>query len=337
MSNTTSFTQCTNCNGDLTFNPSSQTLDCPFCNSSFTLKGAPVKKETVINEAPQLLIPFAFGKEVFNKSALEWLSQGEFTPADILNSYYPSATKGIYVPLYLWQISYVITSPAGSKADGTMAINIADGQKPWPKELIDFTKSMATVPGHLKAFNAAYTLGFEVQEEEVTDINAFNNKSKEFAKSTVAANNHLPDDKNIVITELGLTKVYAPFWINRYNYKGQNYEVIMSGADVTMMGGTRPADAAALAAVKPSFVPSLFVLMAALIVFTGDIIWVSNHPGNHNSIPEYISMITLLTLIFVVPTMVVITVLRRRSWNSPVVRLKKERELKLSQRLAQKG
>ena len=111
----------------------------------------------------------------------------------------------------------------------------------------------------------------------------------------------------------------------------------MSGADVTMMGGTRPADAAALAAVKPSFVPSLFVLMAALIVFTGDIIWVSNHPGNHNSIPEYISMITLLTLIFVVPTMVVITVLRRRGWTSPVVRLKKERELKLSQRLAQKG
>lgn len=126
---TSTITQCTNCNGELTFNPAAQTLDCPFCQSTYTIKGEAIKPEVAMNEAPQLIIPFGFAKEVFDKAALEWLSQGNYTPGDITDSFHAASTKGIYIPLYVWCIDYVLVSPMGNKPGFTVAVDIGEGAK----------------------------------------------------------------------------------------------------------------------------------------------------------------------------------------------------------------
>jgi hypothetical protein len=336
MNSTSSITNCPNCNGDLTFNPGEQLLDCAFCKSSFNLKGEAVKTDTVINQAPELIIPFAFGNDAFNKSALEWLSQGDYTPADILDSFNNHVTKGIYIPLYIWQISYIITSPAGSKTDGTVAINIADGQKPWPADLIEFAKTSVSAKGQLKAFDKAYTLGFDVQEEDIADVNEFYKKAKQFALEAVVKRNNLQDGKNIVINEMGLTKVYAPFWINKYSYNAQNFEVIMSGSDVTKMGGTRPIDEKVQKATKPTFKPAFIVLLASIIILWVSVIVIANKPDNYNWLLKATSFIGASLMVFVSPIMIVITFIRRMSWTNPAIKLEKEREQKLAQRLAQR-
>jgi hypothetical protein len=328
---------CPNCNGDLTFNPGEQILDCTFCKSSFTLKGEAIKTDTKINESPQLIIPFAFGNDVFYKAALEWVSQGDYTPANILDSFNTHAAKGIYIPLYIWQVSYVITSPAGSKNDGLVCVSISDGQKPWPADLIEFAKNTVSAKGHLKPFDQVYTLGFEVQPEEIADVDEFYKKAKEFALNEIINRNKLADGKSMVINEMGLTKVYAPFWINKYSYGGQNYEVIMSGSDVAKMGGTRPVDVKAQKNIKPGFkYPFLVLFFSFALVLTDVFIYMYN-PKNESELLKAASFVSVLGLLLVFPVTLAITFFRRIGWTDPVTKLKKEREQKLALRLAQKG
>jgi len=336
MSTPSGITNCPNCNGELTFNPGAQALDCTFCNSSFTLQGEAIKTDTKINEAPLLIIPFAFGNDVFYKSALEWLSQGDYTPADVLDNFKNHSTKGIYIPLYVWQISYVETSSSGSRADSINAIDIANGQKPWPTDLIQFTKTSVTVKGRSKPFDKAYTLGFEILEEDIDDVNEFYKKAKQFALGAVMSYANLKDGRNIVINEMQLTKVYAPFWINKYTYAGQNFEVIMSGFDMSAIGGTRPVDTRSQKAVKPTFKPAFLVLLASVIMLFVTAFFVTKYPNTDTWFLKIFSFIGASLMVFVAPGMIILTFLRRMAWTNPAVKLRKEREQKLAQRLAQR-
>ena len=331
MSNSTSITQCTNCSGELTFNPAAQTLDCHFCNSSYTLKGEPVKAEVAVNEKPQLIIPFAFAKEVFDKAAIQWLSLGDYTPGDVLDSFHDKNTKGIYMPFYLWTIDYAIASPMGSKVAHTTAVDLGTALKDWPDELIDFAKSSVKTKGHTKPFDKIYTLGFEVLEEEITDIDSFNKQAHLNALETIAAENKLKDTKTIVINNIVLTKVYAAFWTNKYNYQGQNYELIMSGADASVIAGNRPVDQKAIDKSKPTYKMAGYpFLIGMAMVIISMFFAVKNNESDFLKVFAFTG--TCITFI-ISPLLVVFVFIGRLAWKDPRKKLEAVREQRLQQQL----
>ena len=293
-----------------------------------------IQDEAAINEAPQLIIPFSFAKEVFDKAALEWLSVGDYTPADVLDSFHNSGTKGIYVPVYIWDIAYVHTSPMGSKTGSITTVTLSEGQKAWPSELVAFAKASVKVKSRVKTFDKVYTLGFEVQEEDMIDVDDFNKRARQSALDAIVTENRLKDGTAIVINKMVLTKVYAPFWINKYKYQGQNYELIMSGFDVSRMGGTRPLDTLAMNTRKPDLKRGFQVMLAGIFMIVTGVFFAG---AGFSAIGNTITVIGTILLLLVGPVMMVIALIRAISFKDPSIKLKKERDAKLAQRLAQHG
>jgi hypothetical protein len=333
MSSPTSISNCTNCNGNLTFDPSSQTLDCPFCNTTYNLNGEVIKTEIAFSEAQQAIIPFGFGKEVFDKVALTWLSAGDYTPGDILDSFQNYNTKGVYIPLYVWNIDYALATQANGKTEHAVAVMNGNGQRNWPAELRTFAKAAVKVKGITKAFDQVYTLGFDLPEDDNEDDIISRDKAEAFARETIVAETQITDGRIIKISRLALTKVYVAFWVNKYNYQGQNYEIVMSGWDASKIAGKRPQEVTALEAKKPSFKPALLLLFVSLALLVTGILVLVNNPGSNGWFIRTYNFISACLLIFVSPVVLVVTFIRRLAWTSPVNKIKKEREQKLAQRL----
>ena len=195
MPTPTTITECPNCNGSLAFNPAAQTLDCPYCKSTYSLTGEKIASEAIIKEKNQSIIPFSFAKEIFDKSALEWLSQGDYTPIDILESFRSSASKGMYIPVYLWDITYIYLSPMGNRTGHVSSTDFAKGQKNWPNYIRSSANTFASDRNQLKPFNSAYTLGFEIAEEDSIDSEDFKNTARDFALAAVMSKDRIQDIK----------------------------------------------------------------------------------------------------------------------------------------------
>jgi hypothetical protein len=329
MSENTAIRNCANCNYELTFNPAAKTLYCKSCGSVFTLAGDKIKEEVVFSEAPQLMIPFTFNKEVFEKAAIEWLSLGDYTPADILDSFYNYEIKGVYVPLYQWHFDYTLKSPAGIKADFGYFNYFGSGIKGWPTEMLEFARSVDSE--QKKRFDETYTLGFEIIEEYSADNGDFNQKAKEQALAYIVRRNNLRDSKSIEINKMSFTRTYISFWINRYNYLGENYMVAMSGFDATKIFGNRPIDTKLMNSGKPTFrlgcaaVILFFVLTLVLMIFEN--IW-------SHFIVQTIGMIATLSFAFVAPIAFLNSFIKRRNYTDALTRLKELRTKKMTERLA---
>ena len=72
---------CDSCGAELIFNPSSQTTLCNFCGSTFEIEKAEKDVEIM---SPDAILPFSVSKEEFKNGVMEFLSEGDYTPDDIL-------------------------------------------------------------------------------------------------------------------------------------------------------------------------------------------------------------------------------------------------------------
>lgn len=336
--NTPAITQCPNCNGGLVFNPAAQRLDCPYCRSTYTLQGARISSEAIIKENGQSIIPFSFAKEIFDKGAMQWLSQGDYTPADILDSYRSAASKGMYIPVYLWNIAYLHTSPMGNRTGKFSTSDFAKDQSDWPAYILTSAKTFAADKNMVKPFNTAYTLGFEMAAEDSIDSDDFKTAARQFALAAASAKERV-DPKTIVITEMELSKVYVPFWINKYTYQSERHQVIMSGNNDLHIDGSRPVDTNA-AKSRPSFKWSLillgvtvgwFILMMIIIAFLG----AGNHTGGVATFITIASVLIFIGLMVALAVAIGIAILRSVFSKNPITNLAKLRAEKLAQRLRQ--
>lgn len=215
-----------------------------------------------------------------------------------------------------------------------MLLILGKAQKNWPAELTAVAKASVVGKGHSKPFDKVYTLGFDVLDDEITDINNFNKRAQAFALDSVVTANKLADSKTVVINKLELTKVYAAFWINKYNYQNQGYEVIMSGIDASKMGGMRPVDNGALNAKRPSIKTALYLFLSGIALFIVAIVETDKWPKN---ITMPLSTISFLIFMLVAPAAFIVTMIKAARWTDPAIKLKKEREQKLAQRLTQRA
>ena len=93
---------CSNCGAELLFDPGTKMSNCNFCGSQFEIENTEEDKVIV----PDEILPFSVVKNEYNKKVLEWLSEGDYTPDDILEGSHFSSVNGLYLPMFFFTGKY---------------------------------------------------------------------------------------------------------------------------------------------------------------------------------------------------------------------------------------
>ncbi len=93
---------CGNCGAELMFSPGTQLSLCNFCGSEFQIETAIDSKVKTVNS----ILPFSTTPNQFEIAALKWLSEGDYTPDDILEGSLFNNQVGMYLPMWLFTGKY---------------------------------------------------------------------------------------------------------------------------------------------------------------------------------------------------------------------------------------
>jgi hypothetical protein len=268
---------CTNCGAELLFDPNTQLASCNFCNSRFEIKNS-AEKSVII---PEGIVPFSVSKKDYESSVLEYLSKGDYTPVDILESSVFSSVNGIYLPVWYYSGKYrgnwsassgydymqeyqvvenkkvvtkyrVVTDwrPSSGNCDGDLLVTgYAAGD--YKSELVVFTWDTVLKKIRIKPFDSKYTIGFNLMEFELDEYKSWDKYGEEAAGHYVRSQvyHRIPGDHykdlhiEAVYDKEKPIRVYYPVWITYYKYDGQEYYVWMDGNNPSRIFGSKPQDA----------------------------------------------------------------------------------------------
>jgi len=93
---------CSSCGAEITFDPGTQMTNCNFCGSKFQIEAA---IDSRINK-PDGILPFKIAQKQYENSVFEWLSEGDYTPDDILNTTVFESVNGVYLPMWFYKVRY---------------------------------------------------------------------------------------------------------------------------------------------------------------------------------------------------------------------------------------
>jgi uncharacterized membrane protein len=269
---------CSNCGAELLYDPDTQLALCNFCSSHFEIKNS-VDTEVAV---PEGIVPFSVSKERYEAGVFAWLSDGAYTPVDILESSIFSSTNGIYVPVWYYHGKYsgnwsassgydyeaqfneniggtwkvvtrVVTDwrPSSGGCNGELnALGYAsDDDK---SELYVFTMDTIISKKDIKPFDSRYTLGFNLM---VFNKNSESESWELFGKTGAdhyvefQVRGRIPGDhykdfhvEASYFKEEKPIRIYVPVWITYYSYKGQQFYVWMDGHNPGKIRGQRPED-----------------------------------------------------------------------------------------------
>jgi len=267
---------CSNCGAELLFDPETQLASCNFCNSRFEIKNS-VEKSVII---PEGIVPFSVSKKDYESSVLEYLSEGDYTPVDILESSVFSSVNGIYLPVWYYAGKYkgnwsassgydyieeyqvrennkwvtksrVVTDwrPSSGNCDGDLLVTgYAAGEH--KSELVVFTWGTVLKKIKIKPFDSKYTIGFNLMEFELDEHESWDKYGEEAADHYVRSQVYprIPGDhyKDLHIEAIydkeKPIRIYYPVWITYYKYNGQEYYVWMDGNNLSRIYGSKPED-----------------------------------------------------------------------------------------------
>lgn len=218
---------CKNCGGELIFSPGTQLSSCNFCGSEFNIQDS---KDTQFKSVEKIL-PFSTTKEEFEIAALVWLSEGDLTPDDILESSMFNNQVGVYLPMWMyegrydgsWSASsgydrieeYVGRSLDGKKLESKTRtvtdwrpsngnckgefqfLATASAESSIPTSVKVFSHNVKVTRNNLKEFKVEYTQGFillEIQLESDECWDLFGNiQAKHYVESVSKV--RIPGDK----------------------------------------------------------------------------------------------------------------------------------------------
>lgn len=104
---------CNNCGAELIFDPGTQMINCNFCGGKFEIEN--VQDEEIVQ--PDGILPFSVTKEKYEKTVFKWLSEGDYTPDDILSSSIFESINGVYLPMWYFEGQYTGNWSASSGYD----------------------------------------------------------------------------------------------------------------------------------------------------------------------------------------------------------------------------
>ena len=177
--------------------------NCNFCGGKFEIESA--AEEQVM--LPDSILPFSVTKDLYNKTVLEWLSEGDYTPDNVLESSAFSAVNGLYLPMWLfngkysgnWSASsgynrteyyteyseiqkkYVRRSrtvtdwrpSSGSVAGVYTVLSYAGESDAVDSSIATYAHGTGFKRGDIKTFNAKYTQGFNLLEFNIRSDYAY--------------------------------------------------------------------------------------------------------------------------------------------------------------------
>lgn len=89
---------CPSCGAPLTFQPGAVSVRCPFCDTETLLGGR--SDLTDVSVETRQVAPFTSTAEAFQQALLVWLSEGDYTPDDILEQALLKEHSGIFLPVW---------------------------------------------------------------------------------------------------------------------------------------------------------------------------------------------------------------------------------------------
>jgi hypothetical protein len=218
---------CSNCGAELMYDPGTQMTNCNFCGSKFEIEKA-TDEELIL---PDGIIPFKVTKDEYHQAVLAWLSEGDYTPDDILTSSVFDQINGVYLPMYFYKGRYHGNWSASSGYDKRVQYTEwSDSQKKMVKKtktVTDWRPSSGQVAGtfsilgfagsgegikpeiaayahdtsfnreDLKKYDSKYTLGFNLLEFTSGEEDVWDTFGKTQADSIANADikNRIPGDR----------------------------------------------------------------------------------------------------------------------------------------------
>jgi ribosomal protein S27E len=92
---------CQQCQAEFLVAPATSSAACNFCGTQM----ASTTGQAAISP-PDGILPFTVTKQQYQQALLAWLSEGEYTPDDILSSSAFGEVNGVYVPMHVYQGAY---------------------------------------------------------------------------------------------------------------------------------------------------------------------------------------------------------------------------------------
>lgn len=218
---------CSNCGAELFFDPGTQMTNCNFCGSKFQIENT--KDEEII--MPDGILPFKITKKQYEDAVLGWLSEGDYTPDDILNSTVFESVNGVYLPMWFFKGRYhgnwsassgynrteyyneysesqkkmvrksrTVTDwrPSSGQCSGEFTILAFAGVgKGIKSDIAVYAHGTSFSRGDLKPFDSQYTMGFNIIDFTTDDHSTWDSLGKIQADSQVEtdAKRRIPGDK----------------------------------------------------------------------------------------------------------------------------------------------
>lgn len=217
---------CSNCGAEVFFDPGTQMTNCNFCGSQFQIEKA--KDEEII--VPDGILPFKVTKENYEQAVLSWLSEGDYTPDDILNSSIFESVNGVYLPMWFYRGRYsgnwsassgydrietylakgfddklvekkrTVTDwrPSSGQCSGEFAILAFAGVgKGIKSDIAAYAHGTSFNRGELKPYDPKYTLGFNLVEYTLDEHVTWDTLGKTQADASVEADakSRIPGDR----------------------------------------------------------------------------------------------------------------------------------------------
>jgi len=218
---------CSNCGAELIFDPGTQMTNCNFCGSQFQIEKA--QDDEIV--MPDGILPFKISKQQYEDSVLAWLSEGDYTPDDILNSTVFESVNGVYLPMWLYKGRYhgnwsassgynrseeysewsesqkkmvrktrIVTDwrPSSGQCSGEFTIlAFAGAGKGIKPDIAIYAHGTSFSRGDMKPFDSKYSLGFSIVDFTIDEHSTWDTLGKIQADSQVEsdAKQRIPGDK----------------------------------------------------------------------------------------------------------------------------------------------
>jgi hypothetical protein len=278
--------KCPECGGQLnSVGPFSPLKTCAYCHSEFQVTGT-MDKEM---ETPDRMIVFKTTKDDFEREVLNMMATEDYAPNDIFESSAFKDVEGIYLPMYLYEGKYECSwncsvgyyeneVRANSKGDGVKNVEVLkyrpqsgttksnyavvcaayEGKEIKP-ELIEYARAFEYDKLSAVKFDEKYLEGYNFVlhnlDKELT-WDKYGNSSIEYLAEQ-KSQEQIPGEcyKDFICSTSTDEKsdgrlVFLPFWMVYYEYKGDNYYVIMDGTGNSGITGTYPIDQERVKAVE---------------------------------------------------------------------------------------
>jgi len=288
--------------------------NCNFCGSKFEIEKA--KDEEIA--APDGILPFKVSKENYEQAVLSWLSEGDYTPDDILNSTIFESVNGVYLPMWFYKGRYngnwsassgydrtetylgkdskgktvektrTVSDwrPSSGQCSGEFAIlAFAGAGKGIKSDVAVYAHGTSFNRGDLKPYDTKYTMGFNLIEYTVDELDTWDILGKIQANSFVETQTkpRIPGDKykdfyvDALYDKEKPMRTYIPFWITNYKYGEKDFHVYMDGTSTLRINGVRPEDQARKDVIKKLKNKIMIIGLAVTIVTAIIAAKIANH------------------------------------------------------------